>query len=446
MDIGALLGLLRRRAFAILLCVLVGIGGGYALLRSSPNVYQSQSEVFISLPGTSTPAEALQGLQISSQLLQSYADIVSSRTLAEKVKLRLSLPESVDQVRSKLSAAPKPQTLYIVIKGHDNDPVRARSITEAATSELIASISDLEKGRDKASAVQASVLDAPVRGTKISPRPSRDLSLAGIVGLLVGLGLALALDGLDRTVKTAAQAHQLLDTPVLGAVPRLGRKRAVVMAPAGNDPVSEAYRSLRTAVRFVNPDHPVRCFAVTSPAEGDGKTTTAANLAVALAESGQRVVLIDADMRRAGLAPMLGIEGAVGLSNVVVGQVDVDEAMQPWRDLLMVLPAGTLPPNPSELLGSQSMADLLDLLIGRFDMVVLDAPPALPVTDAVVLSTLVDGLVVVVRAGKTSRPVLSELRRRLETVQAHVLGLVLNGAPAAQQDYYDYRPQAAKTR
>jgi non-specific protein-tyrosine kinase len=92
------------------------------------------------------------------------------------------------------------------------------------------------------------------------------------------------------------------------------------------------------------------------------------------------------------------------------------------------------------------MADLLDLLIGRFDMVVLDAPPALPVTDAVVLSTLVDGLVVVVRAGKTSRPVLSELRRRLETVQAHVLGLVLNGAPAAQQDYYDYRPQAAKTR
>jgi capsular exopolysaccharide synthesis family protein len=188
----------------------------------------------------------------------------------------------------------------------------------------------------------------------------------------------------------------------------------------------------------------VRCFAVTSPGEGDGKSTTAANLAVALAESGQQVVLIDADMRRAGLAPLLGLEGAVGLSNVVIGQVEVDEALQTWRKLLTVLPAGTLPPNPSELLGSQSMADLLDLLMTRFDMIVLDAPPALPVTDAVVLSTLVDGLVVVVRSGRTSRPVLSELRRRLETVQAHVLGLVLNAAPAVEQGYYDYRPVAKR--
>jgi receptor protein-tyrosine kinase len=442
-DIGALLGLLRRRSLAILLCLLAGLGAGYAILKASPNVYQSQSEVFVSLPGTTTPAEALQGLQISSQLLQSYADVVASRTLAEKVKRRLNLPESVDQIRGKLSAAPKPQTLYIVIKGSDKDPVRARSITEAATSELIASIGELEKGRDTASAVQASVLDAPVRGHKISPKPTRDIALGGIVGLLVGLVLALALDGLDRTVKTAAQAHQLLGVPVLGTVPKI-RKRAVVMAPAGSDPVSESYRALRTAVRFVNPDHPVRCFAVTSPGEGDGKSTTAANLAVALAESGQQVVLIDADMRRAGLAPLLGLEGAVGLSNVVIGQVEVDEALQTWRKLLTVLPAGTLPPNPSELLGSQSMADLLDLLMTRFDMIVLDAPPALPVTDAVVLSTLVDGLVVVVRSGRTSRPVLSELRRRLETVQAHVLGLVLNAAPAAQQGYYDYRPVAKR--
>jgi capsular exopolysaccharide synthesis family protein len=439
------LGLLRRRAAAVLLCLLAGLGGGYAVLYESPYVYQSQSQVFVSLPGTTTPAEALQGLQISSQLLQSYAGIVTSRTLAQKVKDRLSLPESADAIRSKLSAAPQPQTLYIIIKGRDNDPVRARSITEAATGVLIESISELEKGRDSTTAVTASVLDPAVRGHKISPRPVVDLGAGAVLGLLVGLTLALALDALDRTVKTTVQAHQLLNAPVLGAIPRI-RKRAVVAAPAGADPVSEAYRAVRTAVRFVNPDHPVRSFAVTSAGESDGKTTTAANLAVALAESGQRVVLIDADMRRAGLASALGIEGAIGLSNVIVGQVPLADALQTWRNLLTILPAGTLPPNPSELLGSQSMQDLLQDLLQEYDVVVLDAPPALPVTDAVVLATLIDGLIVVVRAGRTSRPVLSELRRRLETVQAHVLGLVLNVAPAAQQSYYDYMPKPAKRR
>src|SRR3954451_5239165 len=193
-DIGAVLGLLRRRAAAVLLCLLAGLGGGYAVLHESPNVYQSQSKVFVSLPGTTTPAEALQGLQISSQLLQSYAEIVTSRTLAQKVKDRLSLPETPDAIRGKLSAAPQPQTLYIVIKGSDNDPIRARSITEAATGVLIDSIRDLEKGRDRATAVQASVRDPPVRGKKISPRPTLDLLVGGLIGLLVGLTLALALD------------------------------------------------------------------------------------------------------------------------------------------------------------------------------------------------------------------------------------------------------------
>lgn len=442
MDIGAVLGLLRRRAAAVLLCLLAGLGGGFAVLYESPNVYQSQSQVFVSLPGTTTPAEALQGLQISSQLLQSYAGIVTSRTLAQKVKDRLSLPESADTIRGKLSAAPQPQTLFIIIKGRDNDPVRARSITEAATGVLIDSIAELEKGRDSTTAVTASVLDPPVRGHKISPRPAVDLGAGALLGLLVGLTLALALDAMDRTVKTALQAHQLLNAPVLGSIPRI-RKRAVVAA-GGTDPVSEAYRAVRTAVRFVNPDQPVRSFAVTSAGESDGKTTTAANLAIALAESGQSVLLIDADMRRAGLASALGIEGAVGLSNVVVGQVPIADALQTWRDLLTVLPAGTLPPNPSELLGSQAMQDLLQDLLQTFDVVVLDAPPALPVTDAVVLATLVDGLLVVVRSGRTSRPVLSELRRRLETVQANVLGLVLNVAPAAQQSYYDYVPKTKR--
>jgi capsular exopolysaccharide synthesis family protein len=282
------------------------------------------------------------------------------------------------------------------------------------------------------------VLDAADRGSRISPRPKLDVALGAGVGLLLGLALALVLDGLDRSVKTAAQLHALLAAPVLGVIPRI-RRKSMIVAPLGKDAVGEAYRALRTSVRFVNPDNPLRSFAVTSAAQGEGKTTTAANLAIALAESGERVVLVDADLRRAGLARALDLEGAVGLSNVVVGEVDLDDVLQEWASLLTVLPAGTLPPNPSELLGSHRMAELLDELRDRFDVVVLDAPPALPVTDAVVLSTLIDGLVLVARSTKTSRPTASELRRRLETVQAPVLGCVLNATPSSQMAYQDYR-------
>jgi capsular exopolysaccharide synthesis family protein len=435
LDITALLGLLRRRLIAVVLCLLVGGAAGVYSWKQATPIYRSSTSVLLGLPGAQTTAEAAQGLQISSQLLQSYAQIVTSRSLAASVKEQLDLPESVNGVRSKLGASVQPQTLYIVVSAKDPDPFRAQSLADAATVALIERMEKLQEGRDRNTKVTATVLDGAERGSRISPRPKLAVGLGLSMGLLVGLLLALILDALDRTVKTAAQLHTLLGVPVLGVVPR-ARRRAPVSAPLENDISGEAYRALRTAVRFVNPDSQLSSFA---PVEGDGKTTTAANLAIALAESGEEVVLVDGDLRRAGLAATLGIEGAVGLSDVIVGRAALDDVLQPWRDILTVLPAGTLPPNPSELLGSHAMAELLEELRSRYDVVVIDAPPALPVTDAVVLSAQLDGLVVVARAAKTPRATVTELRHRLDTVQAPVLGCVLNAAAATQLAYDDYQ-------
>lgn len=442
MEISALLGLFRRRFLAIVLCLLVGGAAGVATWKQATPVYRSTSSVLLGLPGAQNPSEAVQGLQVASQVLQSYAQVVDSRSLALDVKQQLSLPDSVGALQGKLSAAVRPQTLFLDVSATDADPVRARSLADAATTAFTQRIGELQKDRGPDTAVTATVIDRAERGVRISPRPKFDVGVGLGLGLLVGLVLALVLDALDRSVKTAAQLHGLLDVPVLGIVPRI-RRRAAVAPSLGNDAIGESYRALRTAVRFVNPDSPLSAFAVTSPGEGEGKTTTAANLAIALAESGEKVVLVDADLRRAGLAPALGIEGAVGLSNVIVGAASLYDVLQNWQGLLDVLPAGTLPPNPSELLGSQRMGELIDELRDRYDVVVFDCPPALPVTDAVVLSTLLDGLVLVVRSGRTTRHMVSELRRRLETVQAPMLGCVLNATPASQLAYDDYRAPAS---
>lgn len=439
MDLKALFGLLRRRVLPILLCALVGATAGVLSWQQAEPVYRAESSVLLGLPGAQTTAEAAQGIQISSQLLQSYSRIVQSRSLAADVKARLGLPDSVGHVRSRLSASVQPQTLYINVSGRADDPEAARLLTDAATAALVRRMGALQADRDRSTRVTATVIDVAEPGRQTSPRPAVDVGAGLAVGLLAGLALALAIDGLDRRVTSAAQLHELSGLPVLATVPRM-RRREPVVTPLGKDPVSESYRALRTAVRFINPDSTLRTIAVTSPGEAEGKTTTAVNLAVALAESGERVLLVDADLRRAGLARALGIEGAVGLSNAIVGDVAVDDALQDWRGLLTVLPAGTLPPNPSELLGSFAMGELLEKLEARYDVIVLDAPPALPVTDAVVLATLVDGLVLVVRSAQTTRPAVAELRRRLETVGAPVLGCVLNAAPTSALAYDEGRP------
>jgi polysaccharide biosynthesis transport protein len=192
---------------------------------------------------------------------------------------------------------------------------------------------------------------------------------------------------------------------------------------------------LRTSLRFVDPDNPVRTLLITSPDDNDGKTTTAANLAMALAQDGQRVVLVDADLRKAGLSKLLNTADGIGLTDVITGKVDVQAALQDYRGMFPVLPAGQLPPNPSEMLGSERMAAILAELTETADIVIIDAAPVLPVTDAVVLSAAVDGTAVVVRHAHSERNHVAEAGRRLAGVGAHVVGFIFNGAPRPSEEY-----------
>ena len=302
-------------------------------------------------------------------------------------------------------------------------------------------IEELEAQRGGSSTVRLTQTRPAVEpSAPTSPRPALNLAVGLLVGLAGGLALAVLRERLDTTVRGRRELDEVLHAPHLGAI---GVDKSLERGPLAGDDLllttSEQYRTLRTNLQFVDVDHPVTSMVITSAGPGEGKTTTACNLAVALARSGVRVCLVDADLRRPSVSRYMGLEGEIGLADVVVGTLDLDDALLSWGGThLSVLPAGMRIPDPNSLLASERMARTLRALGDRFDVVVVDAPPLGPVTDAAILAQRTDGLVVVARHGRTRRQALSEVHRQIELARARVLGTVLTFAPRRGADGYGY--------
>lgn len=439
MDPAAYVAVLKRRWMAILLCILAGLTAALWVVRSTPDTYRANTQLIINIPAAREVQEALQGFQLSSQILASYAQVATSRSAAARVVAELDLADSPTAIQRRLSAEPIPETLLMTISAEASEPDQARRIADATASVFVDIVADLEGGA--AGAIEPRIIDtAQTPNRPVSPRPRRDLTVGALLGLFVGVGLAALLESLDRSVRAPGEAARLAGAPILAMVPK--RKDAAdrpVLAPQdAGTPAAEAYRVLRTAVRFVDPDRAVRSLVITSPAAGDGKTSTAANLAVALAQAGERVILVDADLRRTRLASHFGVESEPGLTSLLIGEASLDATLLQINSRLSFLPTGPLPPNPSELLGSEAMAGLLRELRSRCDILLLDSPPLLPVTDAQVLSTQVDGVVLVARFGRTQRDLLAQARERLDVVGARTFGGVLNAVPSSADYSEEY--------
>lgn len=438
MDLVGYLGVLRRRWLAILLCVIAGICGGYYTGHHGVKTYQATARVIVNVPAAANVQDQLAGSQLSSNLVQTYATMATSQVVAERVVRDLGLSESPAAIASALSAAPVPNTYIIEISASDINPQQAQALANSAANSLRDAVASFDSNVSNRVTIQVMDL-AALPTVPISPRPRLDLIVGGILGVVAGLLIAALLEALDRTMKSVQQGEALIQVPLIGLVPR--RRGSPLAVATGGAPEGEPYRAMRTAIRFLEPDKPLRTLLVTSPMPGDGKTTTAANLALALSQSGERVIVVDADLRRAQLAEMFGLERAVGLTSMVLGTAKLSETLQPWNEQLDLLASGPLPPNPSEILVSQLFHTILQELHDLADIVIIDAPPVLPVTDAVALAAQVDGVVMVVRHGSTLRQAAMEARRRLEGVGAKVVGYVFNAVPASEShDYYaDYR-------
>jgi tyrosine-protein kinase Etk/Wzc len=360
------------------------------------------------------------------------------RTL--RVRLQ-ALDDKIAELRSQLRTFPGMETRIAQIQ-------LEAGIQEQTTRYLLGQY-ESARLQEATIAPYVTILDGASPAYRIGSTLRQKILLSLMVGLLLGIGGAFFLEYLDQTIKTTQDVDRVLATPVLGLVPldaklagRGGDGRrpiSVITALEGDDPAAEAYRTLRTNVTFVGAERPVQLLALTSPGPGEGKSTTAANLAAALALGGHRTLLIDADLRRPLLHRAFGLVQDPGLTDVLVGRAGAREAIRP--DVvagLDVLPAGTSPPNPSELLGSDAMHALIAEVRQSYDYIVMDTPPVLPVTDATVISTVADATILALRSGETEEASATGALDLLMRVIARVAGVVLNGVDARRDRHYAY--------
>jgi capsular exopolysaccharide synthesis family protein len=424
---------LRRGWWLVLLGMLLGAGGAGAIAVASTPQYQAATQLFVSTPGASDVAAAVQGSQFSQQRVASYAQLLEGRDMAKAIIDQLGLDLSADDLMANIEAAAVPDTVLLEVTVTDTSPERALAIARSVASEFRTRVTALETPDGATtSPVKVTVVSTPELPVEpSSPDVPQQLLLGAIVGLLCGGGLAVARARLDTRIRDDDAAADAVDAPVIGSLlsdPNLGRTHIV----RANDmsPAAEALRHIRANLQFLRVDAPPRVLMVASALANEGKTTLAVNLALSLAESGRTVALVEADLRRPRAADYLRVVAGAGLTNVLNASARLDEVLQPWGDGLTVLAAGPIPPNPSELLASEAMAGVLASLQERFDVVLIDGPPLLPVADAVGLAPLTDGVLLCVRHGRTRAEHLHLAREMLDRVGAPTLGAVMTMAPA----------------
>ena len=441
---------IKRRWMTIVACLLVTVAvAGVVTWQTTPQ-YASTARLFVST-SPSDASQAYQGGLFATQRVASYADLIQSQQLAEQVSQDLGGEPTAAELPGKVEAAVVPETVNLEITATDPDPVLARDIAQAYAEQLSALVADLEtpSGSKKAPIKASIVDDAQIPSSPVSPQPVRNLALAALLGLLLGIAAAVVRDLLDTSVSSADDIGEVTEAPIVGSIftdsSAVGRAPAEVLDTP--TPWAEAFRVLRTNMQYVQVDSDDKLVVMTSSLPGEGKTTTAINLAVTLALAGSRVALIECDLRRPLVANRLRLDAAVGTTSVLVGRIALHDALQDYqRTGLKVLTSGPIPPNPSELLQSHAMEKLLGDLRTDFDTVIIDAPPLLPVTDAALLAAQTDGAIVVVKHGKTTRDQLSHAIERLDNVDAATLGVVVNQTPTkrASSGYgygYGYAPK-----
>lgn len=380
----------------------------------------------------------------------SYVQLLMGRTLAQRTIDKLGLQLSAPQLQEHVTATTKPNTVLIDVQVLDSSPVRARDIANTLSEEFVAMVRELETPEDGARPDSRVVIEqrASIPEVPVVPNTLQNMAIGLGLGVMVGIGIAILRDFLDNTVKDQNILESITGSAVVGTIPldKDRRRQAAISFESDNTPIAEAFRKLRTNLQFLAVDNPPRVIVLTSSVPSEGKSTTAINVALALAEAGHRVVIVDGDMRRPSLHKYLDLIGSVGFSTVLSGGVTLDEALQKTRfQGLTVLAAGAVPPNPSELLGSQAARKMLTELRERFDYVIVDSTPLLAVTDAAILAAGADGVLIMVRFGRTTRDQLAHAVGNLESVGAPVLGSVFTLVPMRGGSAYNYSYYGSET-
>lgn len=431
---------LRVRWRWIVSAVLLGVIGGVLAILVTKPVYAASAELFVATRQETGGADLYAGSSFAQQRVQSYAAIVNRPRVLNPVIQQFGLHMTADQLAAKVTVDAPVDTVLLDITVRDGNAAQAAAIANAVGKSFITVVDQLESADGPSPVRISSVRDAVVPATPATPNWPIDLAFGSVLGLIVGVAAAVTRQLSDKRVRTEEQLTTVVPTTVLGEIPYdrdAGNHPMLYPDPQG--PRAEAFRALRTNLRFVEAAGRVKSFVITSSVSSEGKTTTVINIASLMAASGLKVVVVDGDMRRPHVAKYLGLVNTVGLSTVLVGAIDLRDALQPWGDgLLYALTAGDVPPNPSELLGATVMTDVVAELEREFDLIIFDTPPLLSVTDAAVLSAKTDGAIMLAGAGRVRRDELSRAVKSLEAAGVRMVGAVLNMVPSTGRSAGSY--------
>jgi capsular exopolysaccharide synthesis family protein len=454
----------RLWVIGVTAAVLTGLAVGLSL--SLTPMYESSVKLLVGQDRgiTDTPSDVL-GLQ---QLTVTMAEGVSSRRIAKAVIQQHDLQMTPTEfIEDRLSVEQIAATQYILVTYRDPDPQRAQLVANTIGEEFSQQISEVGPS---ANAITATVWDrANLPQRPASPNLLLNVSLALFLGILLGTGLVFLLEFLDDSWRSPDEVEQRSGVPTFGVIPEiriptskkgqhqdvlnsledstvpnaqrvkttdiLAKRLVTVLSP--ESAASEAYRTLRTNLLYAHVDNPPKVIVLTSPGQGEGKSTTCANLGVVLAQAGKNTLLLDCDLRRPVIHKFFGLRNLSGMVEVLVEERKVQEVWNEPIPELKVLASGRIPPNPTELLGTQRFAEMLAGFRDIFDYVLVDAPPEGPVSDSAVLATRGDGVLLVLDAQHTRKAHLQQAMRGLEIVGANVFGTVMNNVKLpARSDYY----------
>lgn len=445
---------LQEQWALVLTALIVGLSAATGVTLLSDKQYMADVTLFVSAQGPAPGLDdAYHGALLSEQKVQSYVELIKSERVRHDAIKASGLKLNPDYLDDKITTEAKTDTVVLTVKVQDESPERARILADALTNSFIRLVGELERPAavspaappGTASVVARVVAPAATLPEPVSPRPLLNLILGAVLGLVAGYGAALLRHILDTTIKSGDSLQEVTNAPVLGSIAfdEDFAKRPLILHEDPRSRGSEAFRQLRTNLQFAGLDTPCKTVLLTSSVPAEGKSTTLCNLAITLAQSGKRVAVVEADLRRPRMEDYFGIETGIGLTDVLLGDLELETVLHPWGGQLFdVIGSGPLPPNPSELLGGQRMAAVLAELAGRYDIVLIDCPPLLPVTDAAALASQVDGVLLLVRYGKTSRRQVTDAMAALAVVPTHVLGTVLTMVPevgkrSTYEPYYE---------
>ncbi|MGQ4517799.1 polysaccharide biosynthesis tyrosine autokinase [Dermabacteraceae bacterium CCM 9520] len=438
MTIEDFLRLTLRNIVVLLVSILVCVGAAFGYYKLQTPIYQARALGYVSVSAGTDEQGNPVALASSNQTLQMdkasmYVSLFKTRAVGQGVIDDLGLKgASPDAVASGLVAWVDKNAPVIIVAAEDPDPRKASDIANAAVKAAAAEARRLDTGGNEAAqpvTVLVPYQEALAPSAPIRPKVGKFLLVGFGVGIFLGYMIAFLRFRADTRVRTVEDVEKKLETPVFAVLPEskaLQREKGGELPEPNSFTEREALRKLRTNLRFLDIDNPPRVIVVTSAIPAEGKSTVSGNLARVLARSGQKTLLIDADLRRPVVHTEFDVDGSVGLTQLLTGRVALDDVVQKSSVRnLHVLPAGQIPPNPSELLGSRRMDQLLKELRKEY-FVILDAPPVLPVTDATLLARQTDGALIVVSSGTSRLEVLTRAFDSMRSVDAKILGAVLN--------------------